>query len=193
VDIKDRDNLVAFYSARFGIAVDLSRNQMMAESSGNPNAVSKGGARGLFQLMPQTAADLLFEEEPNIMLSRFYLRWLYDRVKPIKSAFSDSDRWRLAIAAYNAGPGLVHRVRVESSHPDSGEWRCQPDGRFEHSHLLWQRRNLQRAVHIERYLQCERIRNRARLCAVRPGGASLHRRERQVDHLRELWEYKRLL
>lgn len=119
MDAKERAALVQFYSERFGIPPALSMAQMMAESSGNPGAVSRDGARGLFQLMPATVADLLFQDEPNIMLSRFYQKFLYDRIAAVKDTLSSADRWRLAVAAYNAGPGAVHRVRVASAHPDS--------------------------------------------------------------------------
>jgi membrane-bound lytic murein transglycosylase D len=120
MDTKERDELIAFYSQRFGIPTALSQAQMLAESSGNAQAVSDAGARGLFQMMPATAADLMLQPEPNIMVSRFYLKFLYDRIAALKApSLIGIDRWRMAIAAYNGGLGMVHRVRVESANPDS--------------------------------------------------------------------------
>jgi Rod binding domain-containing protein len=73
------------------------------ESAGNARAVSGAGAKGLMQLMDSTAAELgvkrVFDERENIMSGTRYLRRMIDR-------FGDV---RLALAAYNAGPGTVER------------------------------------------------------------------------------------
>jgi len=82
----------------------LLRAVIMTESSYNPNAVSKKGARGLMQLMPRTAAELgvmnSFDPEQNINGGARYLRQLMDRF--------DNDV-QLALAAYNAGSRYVRK------------------------------------------------------------------------------------
>lgn len=74
------------------------------ESSGDPNAVSVKGARGLMQLMPATASALgvrdLLDPEDNLRGGVRYLRELLDR---------HQHNLRLALAAYNAGPSAVAR------------------------------------------------------------------------------------
>ena len=73
-----------------------------AESSYNPTALSPKGAYGLGQLMPDTAARLgVNPDDPrqNLEGGARYLRMMYER-------FGD---WRLALAAYNAGPGAVEQ------------------------------------------------------------------------------------
>ncbi len=89
-----------------------------AESAGNPFAVSRSGARGLMQLMPATAEEVarkngvryrgpddLFDPDTNVRLGTLYLAWL-------RKLFRD-DPW-LYIAAYNAGPGAVSRLRRDN-------------------------------------------------------------------------------
>ncbi len=74
-----------------------------AESSGNPNAVSDAGAKGLMQLTDSTAEYLGVQDsldpKENIMGGAKYLRKLMDKYGDI----------RLALAAYNAGPGNVDK------------------------------------------------------------------------------------
>jgi len=74
-----------------------------AESGGDPKAVSKAGAKGLMQLIDDTASDLkvadVFDPGENIKAGSRYLRRMIDR-------FGDLDT---ALAAYNAGPGNVDK------------------------------------------------------------------------------------
>ncbi|HUT76834.1 MAG TPA: lytic transglycosylase domain-containing protein, partial [Polyangia bacterium] len=90
---------------------DLVFGIIWVESRFNPEAVSPVGARGLMQLMPQTAkylAELIgwkgrhdaFEPEFNIAAGSFYIAKLIDQFD------GDVD---LALAAYNAGPTKIRR------------------------------------------------------------------------------------
>ncbi len=80
------------------------------ESAWNPRAVSPAGARGLGQLMPGTAAELRVDPddaETNLHGTVTHLAKLlahYRRLEP-------QERYRRAIAAYNAGAGAVDRYR----------------------------------------------------------------------------------
>ncbi len=77
---------------------------MKAESSFNPTAISKAGAVGLMQLIPETAirhgVRNLYDANDNITGGAKHLRYLLDRFH---------GNIRLALAAYNAGEGKVDR------------------------------------------------------------------------------------
>ncbi|QFT62900.1 lytic transglycosylase domain-containing protein [Roseivivax sp. THAF30] len=87
---------------RHGIPEDLFLRLVQQESGWNPKALSHKGAIGLAQLMPGTASRLgvdPHDPEQNLDGGARYLRVQYNRFKS----------WRLALAAYNAGPGAVEK------------------------------------------------------------------------------------
>ncbi len=87
---------------RHRVPEDLFLRLVQQESGWNAGAVSNKGALGLAQLMPETARRLGVDPaDPvqNLDGGARYLRQQYD-------TFGD---WRLALAAYNAGPGAVQR------------------------------------------------------------------------------------
>jgi soluble lytic murein transglycosylase-like protein len=98
------DTIINNASKKFGVESRLIKAVIMAESSFNPNAVSKSGAQGLMQLMPITADDMNvgdpFDPEENIYGGTQYLSLLLKKFKHDKG---------LALAAYNAGPKTVSK------------------------------------------------------------------------------------
>ncbi|MEW5762278.1 MAG: lytic transglycosylase domain-containing protein [Bacillota bacterium] len=92
--------------ARFELPRGLVEAVARAESGLNPRAVSPAGALGLMQLIPGTARALgvadPFDPVQNVEAGARYLRQLLDRF---------GGDLRLALAAYNAGPGTVERYR----------------------------------------------------------------------------------
>lgn len=98
--------LVKDASARNGVAPALVNAVVMAESAGNPAAVSNAGAQGLMQIMPGTAASCgvsnAFNPAENVDCGTRYLHSLLERY---------NNNVELAVAAYNAGPGAVDQYR----------------------------------------------------------------------------------
>ena len=102
--IKDYEGIIKQASQRFNVDSSLIKAVIKAESDFNHRAVSQKGAQGLMQLMPGTAdamrVDNPFNPEENIFGGTRYLSLMLSRFK------NDT---RLALAAYNAGPGAVEK------------------------------------------------------------------------------------
>jgi soluble lytic murein transglycosylase-like protein len=94
--------IIAEAGRRWNVRPELLRAVIAVESRFNPLAVSKRGARGLMQLMPETARRFavgdLFDPRANVLAGARYLRALLDQF---------DDNIELALAAYNAGEQSV--------------------------------------------------------------------------------------
>jgi soluble lytic murein transglycosylase-like protein len=96
------DRIIHEAAGRYDLDPDLIAAVIMTESQFKPEAISKKGARGLMQIMPDTAEALglknIYSPEDNILAGTRHLKWLMSRF--------DSDV-PLALAAYNAGEQSV--------------------------------------------------------------------------------------
>lgn len=126
---------VSAFSAEFGIPADLadaiytaalSENLeprlafrlVATESAFRRGAISPVGAVGYAQIMPATASWLepgvrqrdLFDRDTNLRLGFRYLRMLLDQ-------YGDT---RLALLAYNRGPGIVSSMMARGEDPANG-------------------------------------------------------------------------
>ena len=98
------DDMITEASRRHGIAFPLLKAVIKVESDFNPRAVSRAGALGLMQIMPENAKAFRmrdpFDPRENILTGTQYFRELLERF---------NGKLHLALAAYNAGPTVVDR------------------------------------------------------------------------------------
>lgn len=96
--------LIRAAASRYGVDADLVTSVIAAESNFDPKAVSRRNARGLMQLLPETAKRLgvrdIFDPKENIEAGTHYLSDLLARYQ---------NNLALALAAYNAGPVRVQQ------------------------------------------------------------------------------------
>ncbi|MDL2291039.1 LysM peptidoglycan-binding domain-containing protein [Desulfovibrio sp. OttesenSCG-928-F20] len=112
-----------------GIPKDISY-LCMVESGGNPNALSRAGAAGLWQFMPFTGRKFGLTQN----------KWIDERRDPFKATFAASDyllklyndfsNWHLAVAAYNAGEGKIGKALSGTGAKDFFDL-CRLDGCLE--------------------------------------------------------------
>ena len=110
----DFEEVVSAASTRTNLSPDLIKSVIRVESGFNPNAISRKGAQGLMQLMPETAARMgvqnPLDPSENVDGGARYLRELLglfsnDVVK--------------ALAAYNAGPKRVEEFHGVPPYPET--------------------------------------------------------------------------
>jgi hypothetical protein len=101
---QELEDAVAQYAAEYRLSPALVMAVIKAESDFNPIVISKAGAVGLMQLIPETAIQHgvrnLYDTRDNIAGGVRHLRYLLDRYH---------GNVRLALAAYNAGARKVDR------------------------------------------------------------------------------------
>lgn len=103
MNVAETQVTIATIANNYGIPIDLATNIARQESGFQQSAVSSVGAIGVMQLMPSTARELgVNPNDPfqNIEGGLRYLKQLYNQ-------FGD---WKVATAAYNAGPGRISQV-----------------------------------------------------------------------------------
>lgn len=109
------DHLIGEAARQYGVDFALIKAIIRAESDFDPRAVSRMGAMGLMQLMPETADHLsvidAFDPRENIDAGVRHFRGLLETFQ---------DDLRLSLAAYNAGKDAVLQFR---SIPPYGETR----------------------------------------------------------------------
>jgi hypothetical protein len=100
-------SFIAGSAQAHGVAAELVASVIAVESNFNPNAVSLKSARGLMQLMPETAARFgvtnVFDPHQNIDAGTRYLKELLLRY---------NGDLAMTLAAYNAGPERVGQFRT---------------------------------------------------------------------------------
>ncbi len=118
VAIKGRfGHLIKKAAERYGLDPELIRAVIKVESGFNPSAVSKKGAMGLMQLMPETAEEMQvkepFEAGENIMGGSRYLRKMLNMF---------NGDLKLSLAAYNAGPNKVLKKKRIPRIPETEQY-----------------------------------------------------------------------
>ena len=111
------DDIINKYCLLHGVDRNLVKILIDKESQFNARALSKSGAQGLMQLMPQTASILgvkdAFDPDQNVEAGVRFLRSLIDMF---------DGNVQLALAAYHAGPGLVKRINRVPEIPETVEY-----------------------------------------------------------------------
>ncbi|MQA90138.1 MAG: transglycosylase SLT domain-containing protein [Gemmatimonas sp.] len=124
-------------AAEYSIDTEVAFGLVRAESSFRNVATSRVGAVGLTQLMPRTAAWIepgvtrsqLRDPKTNLRVGFKYLRYLVNKYQGDE---------RLALLAYNRGPGTVDRALSRGSNPDNG-YADFVYGKSNHGHALFTR------------------------------------------------------
>ncbi|MBW2335468.1 MAG: lytic transglycosylase domain-containing protein [Deltaproteobacteria bacterium] len=111
------DSLISDASERHGVSFPLLKAIIKAESDFDPHAVSKKGATGLMQIMPENFKPLgirdPFDPWENINAGARYFKQMYDRFK---------GKLALSLAAYNAGPTAVDRYKTIPPYEETEEY-----------------------------------------------------------------------
>ena len=113
---KKYDDIIAKAARQYDVAFPLLKAIIKAESGFNPRAVSKKGAKGLMQIMPENFQLLgikdPFDPSQNIHAGARYFKQMYDRFGKLA----------LSLAAYNAGPKAVEQYKTVPPYEETEEY-----------------------------------------------------------------------
>ncbi len=108
------DSIIEKYAGQYELDPKLVRSMIASESAFNPRALSRKGAQGLMQLMPETASRVgvknPYDPEENIRGGMEHMRFLLNTF---------NNDLTLSLAAYNAGENLVQRIRRVPNFPET--------------------------------------------------------------------------
>ncbi len=111
------DRYISDASAQTGVDSRLLKAMIKAESDFNPRAISRKGAMGLMQIMPENFKMLdlenPFDPWQNIRAGARYFQQLYERF---------NGKLALSLAAYNAGPTAVDRYKTIPPYKETEEY-----------------------------------------------------------------------
>ncbi len=109
--LAEYEPLVKEFAVRYGVEPALVRAVMWHESEGNARLVSRAGALGLMQCMPDKfgPGEDPFSPRVNIKKGTKYLGLMMDKFGSVP----------LAVAAYNAGPGAVLKYGGIPPYPET--------------------------------------------------------------------------
>ena len=139
-EIEELAALFQTYGERFDFDWLMLAAQGFQESGLRQDRRSPAGALGVMQIKPSTAADRnvgiddVSTADNNIHAAAKYMRFLADRYFD-DEGINDLNQWLLTLAAYNAGPAKVARMRREAS-----ENGYDPNVWFNHVEIIAARR-----------------------------------------------------
>ncbi len=111
------DKLISNASKEFNVDSRLLKAMIKAESDFDPRAISRKGAMGLMQIMPENFKmlniDNPFDPWQNIRAGARYFKKLYERF---------NGKLALSLAAYNAGPTAVDRYKSIPPYQETEEY-----------------------------------------------------------------------
>ncbi len=111
------DEFISDASREFDVDSRLLKAMIKAESDFDPRAISRKGAMGLMQIMPENFKMLNlknpFDPWQNIRAGAQYFKKLYERF---------NGKLALSLAAYNAGPTAVDRYRSIPPYQETEEY-----------------------------------------------------------------------
>ncbi|MDR9828042.1 lytic transglycosylase F [Vibrio sp. FNV 38] len=127
--LESLSNLFEAYSEQYGFDSLMMAAQGFQESGLDQGKVSPKGAVGIMQVLPSTAKDPyvnipdIYNVENNIHAGVKYMRFIKDRYFD-DEAISPDNQVYFSLAAYNAGPGAIRRMRrlAEKNGYDPNQW-----------------------------------------------------------------------
>jgi len=109
-EVQAKFSIINSVFSKYNVPPQLKYLAVVESNLGTDTACSSAGARGVWQLMPETACELGLKITDSVDERLYFSKSSVAAAKYLKQLYAEFGDWLLVVAAYNSGPAKVSRA-----------------------------------------------------------------------------------